>query len=88
MRVATRPLQGDAAAWDPENPGPFEALAGSMFEGRDGDLALVRTKSGCVMHVHPGWLVIRPDGSEDGKAIFMVPENLGDQDPCLFAVTG
>jgi hypothetical protein len=88
MRVATRPIEGDAAAWDPENPGPFEALAGSMFAGQDGDLGLVRTKGGCTMHIHPGWLVIRPDGTGDGEAIFTVPENLGDEDPCLFAPAG
>lgn len=79
MRVQARPLAGDAEAWDPENPGPFQALAGTQFTGTDGDLALVRMRNGCVMHAHPGWLVIRPDGSGDGEAVFTVPENVGDQ---------
>ncbi len=75
MRVSTRPLEGAAEAWDPADPGPFQALAGSQFAGREGDTALIRTQGGCVMHAHPGWLVIRADGSGDGEALFTSPEN-------------
>jgi hypothetical protein len=77
MRIQTRPLEADAEAWDPANPGPFIALAGSQFVAADGDTALIRTQGGCVMHAHPGWVVIRVDGSADGEARFAAPENVG-----------
>jgi len=65
VRVKTRPLEGDAAVWDPADPEPFTALAGAQFLGSEGDTALIRTRGGCVMHAHPGWLAIRLDGGED-----------------------
>ena len=80
MRVETRPLAGDAEAWDPENPGPFEALAGSRFIRTEGETAIVTSRGapdGTEMPVYPGWLVIRADGSTDGEALFATPENLG-----------
>lgn len=84
MRVATRQLEGPAAYWDPEGPAPFRALAGTMFTGTDGDLALITTAGGCVMHIHPGWAVILPDGNGDGQAVFTPPDNIGDGDPCTW----
>ncbi len=77
MRLTTKPVSADAAPWDPADPGPFTALAGSQFLGADGDLAVIRTAGGCVMHVHPGWLAARPDGSADGEALFLAPDNVG-----------
>lgn len=77
MRVATRPMDGTAEAWDPANPEPFRALAGSQFLGADGDTAKVRTRGGRVEHAGPGWLVIRPDGC--GEVILAAPENLGGE---------
>jgi hypothetical protein len=88
MRVATRPFEGPAAYWDPEDPGPFAALAGPMLTGRDGDLALITTAGGCVMHVHPGWAVILPDGNGDGQAVFTPPDNIGDGGTCLWRLAG
>jgi hypothetical protein len=83
MRLTTRPLQAAAAAWDPADPEPFKALAGSQFAGTDGDLAVIRTQGGCTMHVHPGWLAFRIDGSD--SASFMTPEHVGDGDGAIWS---
>lgn len=64
MRVKTRELSGDAEQWDPAEPEPFIALAGAQFIGTEGEVALVRDSSGCVLHAHPGWLAVRADGSK------------------------
>ena len=72
MRIV---IEGPAAAWDPEDPGPFEDMAGSQLVRVDGETAVIRTKDGHEMPVYPGWLVIRPDGSTDGEARFTTPEN-------------
>jgi hypothetical protein len=68
-------IEGDAAAWDPENPGPFAEKAGSQLIRTEGGTAIVRTKDGPEMPVYPGWLAVRPDGSADGEARFTTPEN-------------
>jgi hypothetical protein len=76
MRLATNPLSADAEPLDPGNPGPFIALAGSQFVRMDGDAALYTSREGREGRAYPGWLVIRPDGSDD--ALFADPENVGD----------
>lgn len=73
VRIATRPLQADAAPWDPADPELFKAIAGDQFLGVDGDLAVFRGRGGCVGHAHHGWLAVRIDGA-DG-AHFMTPES-------------
>ena len=73
VRATLPAVTGEAAAWDPADPGPFAALAGDRYLGADGDLAVIRTRSGCVMHAHPGWVVVRPDGSGGGEAVFAAP---------------
>ena len=78
MRLATNPLSADAEPLDPGNPGPFIALAGSQFVRMDGESALYRSREGREGRAYPGWLVIRPDGSEDGYARFAAPTNVGD----------
>lgn len=78
VRLTTRPLEADAEPWDPSDPEPFKALAGSQFIGTDGDLAVFRGRDGCVGHAHPGWLAVRIDGAGDGEAIFMTPDHAGE----------
>jgi hypothetical protein len=77
VRVKTRPLEGEAATWDPADPEPFVALTGTQFIGVEGEMALVRNRGGCVHHVHRGWLAIKPDGSGAGETIISSPENYG-----------
>jgi hypothetical protein len=77
MRLAARPVTASAEPWDPADPGPFRALAGSQFLRADGDRAVVRTQSGREMSIDPGWLVILPDGGGDGDAAFAEPRNVG-----------
>ena len=72
MRARVKVIEGPAEAWDPANPGPFRALTGGQFTGQDGELALVRTEGGCIQHIHPGWIAIRPAGSS--VACFSTPE--------------
>lgn len=64
MRITTNPVGGDAEPWDPAAPSPFTSLAGSRFEGTQGENALFRTWDGDLMAVLPGWLVIRLEGQE------------------------
>jgi hypothetical protein len=81
MRVATRELQGDAEAWDPGNPAPFLALAGSRVIRVEGETAVVTSNGapeGTEMTVYPGWLAVRADGSGDGEALFATPESIGE----------
>jgi hypothetical protein len=72
MRGKTRVMHGDIALWDPADPEPFKTIAGDQFLGQEGDTALVRDLSGCVMHVHRGWLAARVDGDDRG-AHFAAP---------------
>jgi len=77
MRIATRPLKATAEPWDPADPEAFIALAKGQFVGLGEDgRAIVRSRTGCVMHAHPGWLAVRLDG--DGAVFFMSPEHYGD----------
>ena len=78
-RVKSRELPGEKTAWDPQDPGPFAAVAGSQFVRADGDCAVVRTGSGDEMTVPPGWLAI---GLDAGGVLFSSPDNYGD-DPGL-----
>jgi hypothetical protein len=77
MRVSTRPLEGDAEAWDPDSPGPFADLAGSQLVSVAGTTAVVRDQDGHEMTVWPGYLVIRPDGAGDGEAFFTSQARFG-----------
>jgi len=77
VRVMSNPVAGEAAAWDPVDPGPFRELAGTQFLRAEGDLAVVRARGGDEDVIRPGWLVIRPDGSKDGEAVFVSADNLG-----------
>jgi len=77
MRIATNPLEADAEVLDPANPGPFIALAGPQFLAMEGDSALVRLETGCVIHAHPGWLAVRADGAGDGEVFFASPQGIG-----------
>jgi hypothetical protein len=86
MRVHTNPLSADAEPLDPANPGPFIALAGSQFVRMDGESALYRSREGREGRAYPGWLVIRPDGSGDGGALFADPVNVGDDE--IWGVAG
>jgi hypothetical protein len=62
-------------SWNPDNPQPFTELAGEAFLGTDENLALFRTAEGCVMHVHPGWSVLRlPD--DPAQPMLMTPTAL------------
>lgn len=88
MRVATRPLEGDAEAFDPENPEPFIALAGDRLIAVEGGTARVREEDGHEMTVYPGWLAIRPDGSGDGEALFTSQANFGPDAPRLWGPAG
>ncbi|HMH94020.1 MAG TPA: hypothetical protein VK586_23440 [Streptosporangiaceae bacterium] len=84
MRVTTIPLEGEAEAFDPENPGPFIRLAGDRLIRIAGGTALVREEDGHEMTVYRGWLVIRPDGSGDGEALFTSQSNFGQDAPRLW----
>lgn len=77
MRVATRPMDGTAEAWDPANPEPFMDLADGQVVTIDGEAVLVRTRGDRVERAYPGWLAIRPDGC--AEVILAAPENLGGE---------
>jgi hypothetical protein len=76
LRARTIPVEGPAAVWDPANPGKFAALAGSQLVAVRGDIAVIRTQGGDEVTVHPGWVVIVPDGSGPGEAVFTTPERV------------
>jgi len=78
MRIATNQISAGAEPLDPENPGPFIAMAGSQFIAMDGDTARYRSREGREGRAYPGWLVIRRDGTGDGQALFADPTNVGD----------
>jgi len=82
MRVRTRLIEGDAAAWDPADPEPFLRLAAPRFLRAEGDCALVTTGEGSVVSVRPGWLAIVPDGARPGEVHFTPGINLGDAPHC------
>jgi hypothetical protein len=77
--VETVPLRAKAAYWDPADPEPFLALAGTRYLRTEGETAVVTSNGapeGTEMTVYPGWAVIRAAGSGDGQALFVTPENL------------
>jgi len=74
MRARTIPVEGPAAVFDPATPGEFMLLARSQLVAVRGGTALVLTQGGDEVTVHPGWVVIVPDGGEDGEAVFTTPE--------------
>jgi hypothetical protein len=70
IRVTTLPIEGDAEPFDPENPGPFAAMAGTQLVRLEGDAAVVHDEEGREHVIYPGGLAIRPDGSGDGEVLF------------------
>jgi hypothetical protein len=77
MQAETVSFTGPAAYWDPQDQGKFRALAGSQFLGVDADgNAIVLTEDGRQQTVWPGWLVMLPDGSGDGRALFSSPSRV------------
>lgn len=69
-------FEGTPTVFDPDSPRAFAEAAGSQFVRLEGRAAVIRTEGGAEMPVYPGWAVIRPDGSGDGKARFVTPEVL------------
>jgi hypothetical protein len=74
MRVKLLPLEGEAEPFDPADPAPFTAIAGSQLVEVAGGVARVRTQRGVEMTAYPGWFAVRPDGSADGEVVFASPE--------------
>jgi hypothetical protein len=75
MQVITQRISGEAEPFNPEDPQAFTALAGDQLTAVDGDMAVVRTRSGQELRLPAGWLAIRPDG--ETAVIFAEPESLG-----------
>jgi hypothetical protein len=75
LRAETVPLNGNAWRWDPSAPAKFVKLAGRRFLRQQGDTAIVTAGDGSEVTVYPGWLVILPDGAEDGDAHFAAPKS-------------
>lgn len=78
MRVQTIPVSGEAAVFDPADPGKFAELAGDQFVRLDGDTAVIRTLAGNEMTAYPGWLAVRLDGA-GGKVWFCSADLFGDE---------
>lgn len=74
LRARTIPAEGPAAVFGQSSPEEFARLAGSQLVRVSGDTAVVLTKGGDEVTVHPGWVVIAPDGAGDGHAVFTAPE--------------
>ena len=73
LRATTIAFEGPAVAWDPDDQAVFRALAGRQFLRVEHGNAVVLTEDGHETAVYPGWLVILPDGSVDGQALFSAP---------------
>jgi hypothetical protein len=74
LRARTIPAEGPAAVFDPADTGEFARLAGSQLVSVSDDIAVVLTEGGDEVTVHRGWVVIAPDGTGDGHAVFTTPE--------------
>jgi hypothetical protein len=89
MRGKTNLLEGELEVWDPANPGPFTALAGTRLLRVIGDgTAVIRSADpdGTEDTVYPGWLVFRADGSGDDGAVFTAPYNVSAGADTVFHV--
>lgn len=73
MRAETISFEGPAAAWDPDNRGPFAALAGGAFLWQTDGNAVVLTADGHEQVIYPGWLVVVP---ESGRPLFFAPDKV------------
>ena len=60
----TRALTGRAVRWDGTNAADVAGLAGDAWEGTYASSALIRGRDGEIIHVRPGWVVSRWDGTE------------------------
>jgi hypothetical protein len=81
MRGTTNHLEGEFTPFDPADPGPFAAAAGTRLIRVNGDgTATIRSADpdGNEDTVHPGWLAFRPDGSGEGGAVFVAPGNVSE----------
>lgn len=87
MRGKTNLLEGELTVWDPADPGPFTAAAGTRLTAVNGDgTAVIRSADpqGTEDVIYPGWLVFRADGSGDDDAVFLAPDNVSDGTGTLF----
>lgn len=90
MRGSTNYLEGEFTPWDPSDPAPFTAAAGSRLLRVNGDgTAVIRSAdaAGTEDTIHPGWLVFRPDGSGEDGAVFVAPGNVSDGTATVWRVT-
>lgn len=64
MRARMRALQGEAVRWDGTNADDLQSLAGDLYEGTHASSALIRNREDEIVHVRPGWVVSKWDGTE------------------------
>lgn len=79
MRGSTNLLEGELTPWNPADPGPFLAAAGTRVARVNGDgTVTIRSADpdGTEDTVYPGWLVFRADGSGEDMAVFTAPGNV------------
>jgi len=86
MRGATNQIEGEFTAWDPADPRPFIAAAGTRFIRAEGDRAVVWNENGTEADVYPGWLAFRPDGSGPDGAIFTPAKNVSAGTATIYRV--
>ena len=87
MHGRTNDLEGEFTEFDPADPAPFLAAAGTRVTAVNEDGTVTIRSSdpeGTPETVHPGWLVFRPDGSGPGGGIFTSPDNVSDGTGTLF----
>jgi hypothetical protein len=87
MRGSTNHLEGEFTAWDPSDPAPFTAAAGTRLlrVNEDGTVTVRSADPGGTEDtVHPGWLAFRADGSGQDGAVFVAPGNVSDGAGTLF----
>lgn len=87
MRGSTNQLEGEFTVWNPADPGPFIAAAGTRLVrvNEDGTVTIRSADDGGTEDtVHPGWLAFRPDGSGQDGAVFVAPYNVSEGTGTLF----
>jgi hypothetical protein len=74
MRGSTNQLEGEFTVFDPADPQPFIAAAGTRLLRVEDGKAVVRNGDGTESYAYPGWLAFRPDGSGPDSAVFTTPD--------------